>query len=176
MHVTYTLEPIGLIQREGERTWIEIAREHRPALLGLSGFSHIEVIWWCHYTDSEQARTTKQFSPPFDAPVMGVLASRAPMRPNPLATSTVPLLSVDVTTGVLALGEIDAFDLTPVNRHQALSPDVQPRAVTKGTEMGSRVAGMVTGEWHPSPAGSIPRLKCYENASLSGCSKIRRSR
>jgi tRNA-Thr(GGU) m(6)t(6)A37 methyltransferase TsaA len=114
MHVTYTLEPIGLIQREGERTWIEIAREHRPALLGLSGFSHIEVIWWCHYTDSEQARTTKQFSPPFDAPVMGVLASRAPMRPNPLATSTVPLLSVDVTTGVLALGEIDAFDLTPV--------------------------------------------------------------
>lgn len=53
---------------------------------------------------------------------MGVFASRAPMRPNPIALSTVKIKTVDMEKGRIEIGNIDAFDGSPVLDLKAYIP------------------------------------------------------
>ena len=45
---------------------------------------------------------------------MGIFATRAPLRPNPIALSTAEVLDIDQANGILRLAYIDALDGTPV--------------------------------------------------------------
>ncbi len=110
----FKVHSIGRVERTGGRVLIRIAPEHRPALLGLDGFSHAQVLWWFDRFDEEQYRSVTQFEPPFDAPRLGVFASKAPMRPNPIALSTIPIARIDRDHGFIETPRIDAFDGTPV--------------------------------------------------------------
>ena len=106
--------PVGRVIRDHGKTYIEMKEEHLPGLLGIEGFSHLEITWWCHELDTAEHRRTHQFDPPFPAPRLGVFASRAPFRPNPLATSVVPLIGLDIEHGRVLIGAIDAYTKTPV--------------------------------------------------------------
>ena len=55
-----------------------------------------------------------QFDPPFDAPRLGVFASKAPTRPNPIAISTVRITRIDHERGLIETPRIDALDGTPI--------------------------------------------------------------
>ena len=55
-----------------------------------------------------------QFDPPFEAPRLGVFASHAPFRPNPIALSTVKIVAVDEAAGVVEIKKIDANEGSPV--------------------------------------------------------------
>ena len=68
---------------------IKLAPEYIPALQGLEGFSHLAVLWWFSEFDSEEARSVLETSRPYkNAPeVLGIFATRSPVRPNPIALS-----------------------------------------------------------------------------------------
>ncbi|MDZ7739067.1 MAG: TrmO family methyltransferase [Bacteroidales bacterium] len=51
---------------------------------------------------------------PFDAPILGVFASRAPMRPNPIGLTTAKIVRVDHDEGWVQVADVDAFDGTPI--------------------------------------------------------------
>lgn len=85
MKTSYEIYPVGYVRRTDDRVYVEIEKKFRPALLELGKFSHIQVLWWCHSFDEQKFRNMTQFDPPFEAPRLGVFASRAPMRPNPIA-------------------------------------------------------------------------------------------
>lgn len=87
MKTAYEVYPVGYVRRTNDSVYVEIEKKFRSALLELENFSHIQVLWWCHSFDEKKFREMTQFDPPFEAPRLGIFASRAPMRPNPIAIS-----------------------------------------------------------------------------------------
>ena len=118
----YDIKPIGVIKR-GDTLRIEIEKEFAPALLALDHFSHVIVLWWAHGLDTPEYRGMMQIDPPY-APEhrCGVFATRAPYRPNPIALTVCPVVSVDVERGELVVADIDAVDGTPVLDLKAYFP------------------------------------------------------
>lgn len=113
---TINLQPIGSVRLEDRGAQLQIDDAYRPALMGLAGFSHINVLWWSHLVDDQPSRQQLTVPQLFrHAPDhLGVFATRFPSRPNPLALSVVRLLAVDEQGGVLRIAAIDAEDGTPV--------------------------------------------------------------
>jgi tRNA-Thr(GGU) m(6)t(6)A37 methyltransferase TsaA len=85
----------------------------QEALDGISEFSHLFVIFWMHEI-SEEERKTRKVHPRGreDMPLLGVLATRTPYRPNPIGLTLVELL--DVKGNLITVRGLDAFDGTPI--------------------------------------------------------------
>ncbi|WNS41621.1 tRNA (N6-threonylcarbamoyladenosine(37)-N6)-methyltransferase TrmO [Paenibacillus sp. MMS20-IR301] len=110
----YNLTPVGVVAQDQQNQRLMIKPEFASALLGLSGFSHCQVIWWVHEFTDVHFRQTTQIQPPYDAPLSGVFATRSPIRPNPLGLSVVAIESVDVEAGIVEITGLDAYPGTPV--------------------------------------------------------------
>lgn len=114
---TYQLHPIGWVSAcdETGSYLLRIDEPYRPALKQLDQFSHILIFWWADQMDIEKYRSIMTCELPYAPGVeAGVFACRAEYRPNPIAVTTLPLLSVDVENGLVVLPWIDAFDGSPV--------------------------------------------------------------
>jgi tRNA-Thr(GGU) m(6)t(6)A37 methyltransferase TsaA len=105
---------IGLVHKSDGRTFIEMHKKYEEGLLGLDGFSHVQVFWWFSKNDIPQKRAILRVYPRGDPanPLTGVFATRAPVRPNLIALTTCKILSVEGRR--VYLDSIDAFDGTPV--------------------------------------------------------------
>ena len=112
--VCHTIYEIGRVERFDTGARLRIFEEHRECLRGLEGFSHAEVLWWFSASDEMELRNIKTVDPPFEAPALGVFASHAPTRPNPVALSTVAIRRIDLDGGVIEIGAIDALDGSPL--------------------------------------------------------------
>ncbi len=110
----FTVHPIGHVQKSEDRTLIVIDEKYQAGLLGLDGWSHVQVIWWFDKNDTPEQRAILQVHPRGDRnnPLTGVFACRAPVRPNLIALSLCKVVSVK--DNVIEVEAIDAFDGTPV--------------------------------------------------------------
>ena len=116
------MKPIGFIStkavddevKDKSRTSeIVIHPELHEALEGISGFSHLFVLFWMSGITAEQRKTTKVHPRGRrDLPLLGVLATRTNHRRNPIGLTLVELLNV--AGNVLTVRGLDAFDGTPV--------------------------------------------------------------
>ena len=124
MRKSFTICPIGVVTRQDESIWIDIFDDYSDGLLGLDGFSHINVLFWFHENDNPQKRAVLQVHPRRDKqnPLTGVFATRAPYRPNPIAMTTCKLLGVDEENGLVEVADLDAFDGTAVVDLKAYFP------------------------------------------------------
>lgn len=113
---TLQLQPIGRIVVSEEEAALAIDEPYREALLGLDGFSHVNVLWWFDQLDTPEYRSVMVAERPYrGAPErLGIFATRSPLRPNPLALTAVPVVSVDVAGGVVRVPFIDAEPGSPV--------------------------------------------------------------
>lgn len=85
------------------------------ALAGLEGFGYVQVLWWAHEVPEAERSVATQRSPYRGGPAeLGVLATRAPARPNPIGLSVACLLEVDHRRSELHLAYLDAHPGTPV--------------------------------------------------------------
>lgn len=112
----YKLQPIGIIQNNEDGCLLELKKEYIPALAGIEGFSHLQLVWWfSDFADAKYRMILDAEQPYKYAPEkMGIFATRSPIRPNPIALSVVQVLSVDVEKGILSIPYIDANDQTPL--------------------------------------------------------------
>jgi tRNA-Thr(GGU) m(6)t(6)A37 methyltransferase TsaA len=122
VQTTFQIYPIGFVKRADELTYIEILEKYRSGLRELETFSHAQVLWWCSGSSDAAGRETLQFDPPFDAPTLGVFASRAPARPNPIALSNIRITRIDNGRGIIETPNIDAFENSPVLDIKAYMP------------------------------------------------------
>ncbi len=112
---SFELRPIGsVIDNDGFGLLID--EPYRDALIGLDGFSHVNVLWWCHLLDEPEYRAITVAERPYrDAPDrLGIFATRSPLRPNPIALTPVPVLSVDIDQGLIRVPFIDAEPDSPI--------------------------------------------------------------
>lgn len=120
------VNPIGKIMNGEDGTYIEVLSQYIPALQALEGFSHLQMIWWFSDFDTPEARQVIEAPQPYkNAPeVMGIFATRSPVRPNPLALSTVEVIHIDYEKGLIELTYTDANDQTPVLDLKPYTPSI----------------------------------------------------
>jgi tRNA (adenine37-N6)-methyltransferase len=130
----YTVRPIGHVQTAGGRTLIVLDKKYQPGLLGLDGFSHVQVIWWFDKNDTPQKRSILQVHPRGDPknPLTGVFATRSPVRPNLIALSLCKIVSVK--DNVVEVEKIDAFEGTPVLDLKPFAPGVDSATGVKAPQ------------------------------------------
>ena len=117
------LRPIATVKNNvkeaRKRDWAQLVSElvfdpsFEDAMDGLEDFSHIIVLFWMHRSPSWERSMSKihpQMRP--DLPLVGVLATRSPVRPNPLGMAVVRLL--ERRGNLLKVIGLDAIDGTPV--------------------------------------------------------------
>src|SRR6185503_7085840 len=90
------------------RIELHASAQMRDALSDLEGFSHVWVIFWFHHAKGWRPKVL----PPRSSRKRGVLATRAPHRPNPIGMSVLALERIEGTT--LHVRGVDMLDGTPV--------------------------------------------------------------
>jgi len=118
--------PIGKIVNKEENIGIVLDPKFRAGLVGLEGFSHVQVLWWADRCDNEKSRNTvTEIKPYKNGPdKIGVFATRSPERPNPIAVSNVDIAYVDIESGIVGLYYIDAFNDSSVIDLKPYTPSV----------------------------------------------------
>ena len=117
------LKPIGVVHNEIKQTGyrdckdmvseIEIDGKWAGLLDGIEEFSHIIVLFWMHAVSPDSPPPVKVHPRGrADLPLVGLFATRAPQRPNPIGITIVKLLKRCGTT--LTVQGLDAIDGTPV--------------------------------------------------------------
>jgi tRNA-Thr(GGU) m(6)t(6)A37 methyltransferase TsaA len=93
---------------DGPVCTIEIAPPWREALQGVSGHTHLQILYWMH----EARRDLVLQSPKWNGEGTGTFSLRSPNRPNPIASSLVAIEAVE-TDRILVRG-LDCMDGTPL--------------------------------------------------------------
>lgn len=129
----FTVNSIGKININNDGMFIELDPKYIPALKALDGFSHINVIWWFSEFDSNDMRNVLDAQQPYKKapPVVGIFATRSPIRPNPIALSTSQIIHIDYIKGIIQIAYIDANDGTPILDIKPYTPSLD-RVETPG--------------------------------------------
>jgi tRNA-Thr(GGU) m(6)t(6)A37 methyltransferase TsaA len=116
------LKPIGTVVNDIEpgqdARWEEttskivIDPEWAEGLSGLEEFSHIIVLFWLDRPKTHETPLRLHPEAREDMPLVGVFATRAPVRPNPIGLTAVELLARE--ENVLIVRGLDAYHGTPV--------------------------------------------------------------
>ena len=112
--------PIGFVQRQhpnediNDRDLVSriiIGKEYAEGLRGIEEWSHLYVVFWMHEVIDEK-KTLVCPGNEREMPTVGIFATRAPIRPNPVGLTLVEL--VKRKENVLWVRGLDALDETPV--------------------------------------------------------------
>ena len=117
------VHPIGRVEEDESGTRIVLDPAFGPALKGLEGYSHVQVVWW--FDRAEDTDSLIERKPYAKGPEeLGVFATRSPMRPNPIAVSSVDIAYVDEEGATLGLDYIDAYPGSPVLDLKPYTPSI----------------------------------------------------
>jgi tRNA-Thr(GGU) m(6)t(6)A37 methyltransferase TsaA len=116
------LKPIGFVRTQavGDEvkdksriSRIVLRDELVEGLEGISGFSHLFVLFWLNQVPDKQRMVLKVHPKGrADLPLLGVFATRTMLRPNPIGLTLVELVSAE--GNVLTVRGLDAYDGSPV--------------------------------------------------------------
>jgi len=115
-----TFKPIGIVKNsvkeprfggfEEEVSEIIISEELTDALNGIEDYSHVIIVYLMDKVQKRVIIHKPQGNP--EVPEVGIFACRCPERPNPIAITTVPLLSREANT--IKVKGLDILDGTPI--------------------------------------------------------------
>jgi tRNA (adenine37-N6)-methyltransferase len=95
-------------RRDGPVCRIEVHAPWAEGLEGIEGYESLEVLYWLH----ESRRDLVRQSPAGDGETRGTFSLRSPVRPNPIGTALVSLVSRE--GAVLSVRGLDCLDGTPL--------------------------------------------------------------
>ena len=112
----FKINQIGLIKTSNDQYLIQVDKEYQKGLNNLNGFSHLQILWWAHLADSSENRENLLLGKLFKKgpEQMGVFATRAPVRPNPIMSSTIEVKNIDYENGIIYTSFIDAENNSPI--------------------------------------------------------------
>jgi len=100
--------PIQPVSGKGVKGYVEVFPEYVDGLYGIEGFSHIILIYHFHLVN----KSLMKVQPYMSNKLVGVFATRAPARPNPIGISIVNLL--ERKGNILYIQDVDIVDGTPL--------------------------------------------------------------
>ena len=110
------LKKIGTIKEDKNGLYIQIDDPYRKALIGLDGFSHLHILWWADQLDMPEMRTITTTEKPYKPgpDLLGLFATRSPLRPNPICTTIITVTDLNTSSGIIRTWYIDGEPGTPV--------------------------------------------------------------
>jgi tRNA-Thr(GGU) m(6)t(6)A37 methyltransferase TsaA len=100
------------------------------AIEGLEQFSHIMVLFWMHKAYPQPSPWGKIHPRGRqDLPLVGLFATRSPIRPNPIGITTVKLL--ERQENILKVIGLDAIDGTPILDIKPYIPEYDSMAMAE---------------------------------------------
>jgi tRNA-Thr(GGU) m(6)t(6)A37 methyltransferase TsaA len=90
---------------------VQIYKEFRKALLGLSAGAKIFLLTWLHKANRNELMTKPRNNP--NAKTRGVFATRSPDRPNPIGMHVAEILDIG-DNGEIKISNLEVIDGTPV--------------------------------------------------------------
>ena len=117
------IQPAGAVGVQGT---VKLFAEFQAGLKDVDGFSHLILLYHLHRSRDFQLEVV----PFLDDKPMGLFATRAPKRPNPIGFSIVALIKID--NGLLSVNNVDILDGTPLLDIKPYVPefDSHPQART----------------------------------------------
>jgi tRNA (adenine37-N6)-methyltransferase len=116
------LRPIGFVKTDAVGNEVKeksrlseiiIRQDLQEALVGIEDFSHLFILFWLgEISPDDRMKLKVHPRGRKDLPLLGVLATRTNLRPNPLGLTLVELVKVD--GNVLTVRGLDAFDATQI--------------------------------------------------------------
>jgi tRNA-Thr(GGU) m(6)t(6)A37 methyltransferase TsaA len=131
--MTYLVKPVGHVEsslrslddapRQGDEgaptAWLVLDAAVAPALEAIGVGDELVVLTWLHEAQRDQLRVHPRGD--LSRPAVGVFATRAPSRPNPIGLHTVRVLAIDGSR--VQVADLEAIDGTPlVDIKPALGP------------------------------------------------------
>ena len=101
---------VASARKTGKHATIELDPPWRPGLGGLKKGGWIIPVYWMNQSRRDLIVQCPRHSPD----PRGVFSLRSPVRPNPLAMSTVQILDIDQPAGRITIDAIDCLDNTPL--------------------------------------------------------------
>jgi tRNA-Thr(GGU) m(6)t(6)A37 methyltransferase TsaA len=119
------LTPIGVVKNKvkkprfgsfkSEVSQVVLNKKFTDALNGIEDYSHVIIVFWMDKVKDKVITHRPQGNP--DVPIVGIFSCRCPQRPNPIAITTVKLLSRKQNTikvkGLDVLNETPVIDIKP---------------------------------------------------------------
>jgi len=115
-----TIKPIGFARNAvkeprfgnfaDEISEIMVDDKFSGALEGIDDYSHVIIVYWMDGVKDYVIAHRPQGNP--DVPIVGIFACRCPRRPNPIAITTVKLISHEGNT--IKVKGLDILDGTPI--------------------------------------------------------------
>ncbi|MBU2052513.1 tRNA (N6-threonylcarbamoyladenosine(37)-N6)-methyltransferase TrmO [Patescibacteria group bacterium] len=115
-----TLTPIGIVKNNTHKTRfgsfknevseIVLKKKFTKALTGIEDYSHLIIVFWMDKMKDKVITHRPQGNP--DVPIVGIFSCRCPQRPNPIAVTTVKLLSRKGNK--LKVKGLDILNKTPI--------------------------------------------------------------
>jgi tRNA-Thr(GGU) m(6)t(6)A37 methyltransferase TsaA len=132
MSTDITIKPIGTVHNEVKEPkrngWkdvistIVIDTEFEQALDEVERFSHITILFWIDKIDqTERSRMKVHPKNNKELPLVGIFATRSPVRPNPIGVTTARL--IERRGNVLTVSGLDAISETPILDIKPFIPD-----------------------------------------------------
>src|SRR4030095_9276474 len=90
---------------------VQIYKQFRKALLGLSAGTKIILLTWLHKSNRDELMTKPRNNP--KAKTRGVFATRSPDRPNPIGLHVAEILGIN-DNGEITISNLEVIDGTPV--------------------------------------------------------------
>ena len=118
---TIQIKPIGFVRRTASHqdtrdkslvSQVMLRTELAPALDGIEEWSHVYVLYWLHMVSRTEEPVLHFPGTEAASPPCGILATRAPIHPNPIGLTLVELVRRE--KNVLWVRGLDAYDGTPV--------------------------------------------------------------
>ena len=109
------LRSVGIVRREEGSSQSELViDEDLPGILdGVEEFSHLLVLYWAdRIPPEERSQTRVHPRGREDLPLVGIFATRSPVRPNPICATVVRLL--ERKGNRLTVEGLDALDGSPL--------------------------------------------------------------
>jgi tRNA (adenine37-N6)-methyltransferase len=115
-----TLTPIGVVKNtikkprfgsfKNDVSEIVLKKKLTDALRGIEDYSHVMIVYWMNKVKEKVITHRPQGNP--DVPIVGIFSCRCPQRPNPIAVTTVKLMSRKGNK--LKVKGLDILDGTPI--------------------------------------------------------------
>jgi len=115
------MRPIGFVRRTSPNedvrdrslvSHIVLIRDLAQAVDGIEDWSHIYVVYWLNRVPRTEEPVLHFPNTEPESPPLGILATRAPIHPNPIGLTLVELIGRE--KNVLLVRGLDAYDGTPV--------------------------------------------------------------
>ena len=100
----------GQSRPENGTSQIIVDEKYASAIDGLKVGDHVQVLYWFDQADRSILKTVPRWSETNEE--RGVFSIRSPRRPNPIALSTVEILSID--ENIMTVTAMDCIDGTPL--------------------------------------------------------------